>query len=254
MTLNNTSEVADFSPYQVHSRREIISLLRSLEERNQLISLLINGGAEAIVTSILEVDDVNNIVVVDCAPTNLLNERIVASDNISFETVLDHIRILFFASSIEYCTYDDLPALRFALPASLIRLQRRDFYRVATPVANPVRCTISVPDEVGTGTMTITTALQNISAGGIAIVDDKKILDSTIGRVYKNCRIDLPGGTPVITTLRVMNSQELTYPNGKSIRRVGCMFVDLPNATLAAVQRYITKLEREQNARATGMR
>jgi hypothetical protein len=51
-----------------------------------------------------------------------------------------------------------------------------------------------------------------------------------------------------------MNSQELTYPNGKSIRRVGCMFVDLPNATLAAVQRYITKLEREQNARATGMR
>jgi c-di-GMP-binding flagellar brake protein YcgR len=252
--VNTASEVADFSPYQVHSRREIISLLRALEDRNQLVSLLINSGSEAVVTSILNVDDTNNMVVVDCAPSNALNERILASDNISFETVLDHIRILFFATRIESCTYEKLPALRFALPASLIRLQRRDFYRVATPVTSPVRCTIQTFDEVNQAPMTVATALQNISAGGIAIVDEKRILNNTIGHIYKNCRLDLPGGTPVIANLQVRNSQELTFSNGKSIRRLGCMFVDLPNAMMAAVQRYITKLEREQNARMTGMR
>jgi c-di-GMP-binding flagellar brake protein YcgR len=258
MSLNNVqqsaAEVADFSPYQIHSRREIISLLRSLQDKNQLVSLLINGGKEAVVTSILHVDDVDNTVIIDGAPTNLLNERIVESDNISFETVLDHIRILFFTEQIKRCTYDNLPALQFTLPDTMVRLQRRDFYRVSTPVINPIRCAVQMTDEDHKPTTTVPVTLQNISAGGIAIVDEKKLLDNTIGKVYKNCRIDLPGGSPVMADLEIRNSQELTFASGKSIRRLGCMFVNLPRPMLAAVQRYITKLEREQNARATGMR
>lgn len=248
------SDAMDFSPYQVHSRREIIALLRALQARNQLVSVLINGGSETVVTSILDIDEANNLVIIDCAPSNLLNERLVASDNISFETVLEHIRILFFANQISRCIYDRLPALRFSLPTSMIRLQRREFYRVATPVAYPIRCILHMPDASGQGMMTVTTSLQNISAGGVAIIDEKKILDNTIGRVYPDCRIDLPGGTPVKANLQVRNSQEQTFTNGRSIRRLGMMFVDLPNSMLTAVQRYITKLEREQNARATGMR
>jgi c-di-GMP-binding flagellar brake protein YcgR len=254
MTVNNAFEVADFSPYQVHSRREIIALLRSLEERKQLVSLLLDSGAETVVTSILQVNETDNMVVIDCAPNTLLNQLIAASDNISFESVLDNIRILFFVSRIEPCSYDGKPALRFALPASMIRLQRRDFYRVATSVTNPVRCTIPTIDQNSEQPVTVTSSLQNISAGGVAIVDEKKILNPTIGHVYKNCRLDLPGGTPVVVTLQVKNSQEMTFSNGKSIRRLGCMFIDLPKPMLAAVQRYITKLEREQNARATGLR
>src|SRR3569623_1750391 len=203
MSLNTDSEVADFSPNQKHSRREIIALLRALEERKQFVSLLVNDGAETVVTSILQVDDVGNTVTIDCAPSELLNQRITDSDNVSFETILDHIRILFFASRIERCSHGGLPALRFALPVTLIRLQRRDFYRVATPVTSPVRCTIQIADDTGAAPMTVTTALQNISAGGIAIVDEQKILNHAIGHVYRNCRLDLPGGTPVVVMLEI---------------------------------------------------
>lgn len=254
MALDSDFGVMDFSPYQIYSRREIIALLRSLQERNQLVSLLINGGAEAVVTSILDVDEVQNTLIVDSAPSNLLNERITMSDNISFETFLDSIRILFFANHMERCIYDNLPALRMTLPAYLIRLQRREFYRVATPVANPVRCVVPVADQDNPHASPVSTYLQNISAGGVALVDEKKLLDNTIGRIFRNCRIDLPGGTPVTTALQVKNSHELTFANGRSIRRVGCQFIDLPSAMLAAVQRYITKLEREQNAKSTGMK
>jgi hypothetical protein len=58
------------SPFQVDSRREIISLLRGLKDSNQLISMLIHDGAEVFITSILDVDDNNNTVTVDCAPAN----------------------------------------------------------------------------------------------------------------------------------------------------------------------------------------
>jgi hypothetical protein len=84
-------------------------------------------------------------------------------------------------------------------------------------------------------------------------VDEAKVLDNTVGRIYKNCRIALPGGTMIVANLEVRNSQDTTLVNGKTIRRMGCLFVDLPKPMMAAVQRYITKLEREQNAKSTGM-
>jgi c-di-GMP-binding flagellar brake protein YcgR len=252
MTFHSNFGVEDLGPYQVYSRREIVALLRSIGERNQLVRMIINGGTEAVVTSILKIDEQLGIVIIDCAPTALQNQRILQSDNISFETLLEHIRILFFVTKLESCMFENLPAFSFAIPASLIRLQRREFYRVLTPLTNPVRCTITIPDEEGEGSSTVVVALQNVSGGGIAILDEKKLLDSTIGRTYKDCRIDLPGGTLVVATLQIRNSHEVTLTNGKSIRRLGCTFVDLPKAMMNAVQRYITKLEREQNAKATG--
>jgi c-di-GMP-binding flagellar brake protein YcgR len=253
MAFSTSFDTADLTPFKIHSRREIISLLRSLHERNQLVSMHADGEAEAVVTSILEIDEESGMLVVDCAPSDTVNQSIVASDNISFETVLDNIRIVFFATKIGECLYDNSPALCIAIPVSLIRLQRREYYRVPTSVANPLRCTIHIPHDAGDGFSTIVVPLQNVSGGGIAIVDEKKALDNTIGRIYKDCRIDLPGGSLVVATLQIRNSQEITLPNGKAIRRLGCLFVELPQSMLAAVQRYITKLERERNAKATGM-
>jgi c-di-GMP-binding flagellar brake protein YcgR len=252
MALHSSSVADDFAPYQVHSRREVIALLRAMQERNQLVSMHA-GGAEPVVTSVLDVDEEANLVVIDRAPSQTGNQRIIDSDNISFETVLDNIRILFFTGEMKSCIFEDQPALCMAIPPSLIRLQRREHYRVPTPVVNPLRCTIQIPRDSDGGQTTVALPLQNVSGGGIAIIDEKRILDNTIGRTYKDCRIDLPGGSLVVATLEIRNSVDLNLPNGKSIRRIGCLFVQLPRPMLAAVQRYITKLERERNARSTGM-
>ncbi|MBC7499551.1 MAG: flagellar brake protein [Herminiimonas sp.] len=253
-TTVDESSQEDLSPFQVSSRREIVGLLRSLGDSNQLIRMVVNNGTEAIVTSVLAVDDMSGIVVIDCAASSVRNALIAESGNISFETVHDNIRILFFADQVEECIYEDRPAFTMAIPASMIRLQRREYYRVSTPVANPVRCTIHIPhtkDEVAT---TVSVALQNVSGGGLAIVDDKGQLDPTVGRIYNDCRIDLPGGTLVVAALQIRNMQDIKKNNGKIVRRLGCLFVELPKPMMAAIQRYITKLEREQNARSAGSR
>jgi len=96
--------------------------------------------------------------------------------------------------------------------------------------------------------------LHNISGGGISLIDDKKLIDPTFGRIYENCRIDLPVGGPITVALQVRNLLELTLTNGRSIHRLGCQFINPSNGALGAVQKYITKLEREQYARATGIR
>lgn len=255
MALNTKFGTEDVSPYQIHSRREILSLLRAMQERGQLVSMQVNGGAEAVVTSVLEVNEDEGIVVIDRAPSNLVNQRIIESDNVSFETLLDSIRIIFFSSEVSECLFEELPALSIPVPAVLIRLQRREHYRVPTPVANPLRCTVRIPEDqaAGQAATTAVVTVKDISGGGIGVIDEKKLLDNTIGKIYKACRIDLPGNTTLTVDLQIRNSHEISLTTGKSIRKLGCKFVNPPSATEAAVQRYITKLERERNARATGM-
>lgn len=235
--------------YEVDSRREIVAILRALGEKHQLIRMIVNRGAEVVLTTILAVED--DTVIIDCARDTGTNQTVINADYLSFETSLDKISVSFSAKFAEACIYEGSPALQFDLPSSLIRLQRREFYRINTPLSNPLRCIIPMPDDIGGGSYTV--SLVDISCGGIAIVDDKKILDKTIGRDYSNCRIDLSGIGNVVTTLQVRNSQDMTLLNGKTTRRLGCEFIGLTNSMLSMVQRYIMKLERERNAKVTGL-
>jgi flagellar brake protein len=243
----------ELNRYQVVSRREIISILRTLANQNQLIRMQIDNGSETIMTSVLGVEEASNLMVIDCARSASVNQKITDSRQFSFETALDSIRILFSADKVDLCEYDGREAFMLPIPKGLVRLQRREYYRVPTPVVNPVRCSIRVQNEADKPAQVLSFPLHNISGGGIAIIDENKLLDDTIGRIYKDCRIDFPGGTLVVATLEIRNSQEIKLSNGKLIRRIGCLFVDLPTAMMSAVQRYITRLERDQAARNKGL-
>ena len=96
-------------------------------------------------------------------------------------------------------------------------------------------------------------SLVDISCGGIAILDEKKVLDCSIGTTIEHCKLDLPGIGLVEVVLQIRNHQELVLLNGKSNRRIGCQFINLSNAVLSNIQRYIMKLERERNAKLTGI-
>ena len=251
MQTQDDSLMENWHDFEVDSRREIIALLRAIGEKNQLIRMLVRGEADVCVTSILDVDPDTNIVYLDCSIDAEQNKRILEAKRLAFETTLDKIRILFASEGAEATTYNGGPALQMEIPASLIRLQRREYYRMATPVSNPVRATIPLPPELGGGNAVV--PLSDISCGGIAILDNKLLLGNTIGEKYANCRIDLPEIGVVTTGLRIRNSMEMTLLNNKTNRRLGCEFIDISRGNLAVVQRYITKLERERNARVAGL-
>ncbi len=237
--------------YQVESRREIIVLLRQIHANKQLIRMLIKGEADVCVTTILEVDAERGTVVFDTSPAGDQNKRALSATKLSFETTLDKIRILFSTDGLVASSFEGSPAFTAAIPESLIRLQRREYYRMATPVSNPVRVSIPLPLENGGGVGSFPIA--DISCGGIAILDNKLVLGNTIGNEYTNCRLDLPDVGIVTCTLQVRNSLDLTLLNSKTNRRLGCQFGNMSRAGMSAVQRYITFLERERNARAAGL-
>jgi c-di-GMP-binding flagellar brake protein YcgR len=238
--------------YEVESRREIVALLRQIvAEKNQLVRLLIKGEADVCMTSLLHVDPDTNTLVLDRSVDAAQNERIVGSQAVRCETSLDKIRILFALENLRATSFEGGAALRADIPASLIRLQRREYYRMPTPLTNPVQVTIPVPLQLGGGTAVL--PLADISCGGIALLDNKHELGATIGASYVNCRIDLPEVGAVTCSLQIRNTVDMTLLNNKTSRRVGCQFADISRANMAGVQRYITKLERERNARLAGL-
>ena len=251
MQNQDNSLLENWHDFEVDSRREIVALLRAIGEKNQLIRMLVRGEADVCVTSILDVDPDTNSIYFDCSIDPDQNRRILEAKRLALETTLDKIRIMFSTEGAQATTYNGGPALLMEIPATLIRLQRREFYRMATPVSNPVRATIPIPPELGGGNVVV--PLADISCGGIAILDNKLLLGSSIGQKYANCRIDLPEIGAVTTGLRIRNSMELTLLNNKTNRRLGCEFIDISRGNLALVQRYITKLERERNARVAGL-
>ncbi|NHZ84051.1 flagellar brake protein [Massilia sp. CCM 8695] len=251
MQSTNDSDIESWHDFEVASRKEIIALLRGIGEKRQLVRMVIRRGTEVCVSAILEVDPDNNTLTLDGSADPEQHRRFANVGRMAFETSLDKIRILFSSEEVQATTFEDTPAFTIPIPETLIRLQRREFYRMATPVSNPVSVVIRLAQDAGGGTHVF--PLADISCGGIAILDNKLVLGTTIGQSYTGCRIDLPDVGAVQTTLMIRNSVDLTMLNDKTNRRLGCAFVDISRGGLASVQKYITKLERERNARLAGL-
>jgi c-di-GMP-binding flagellar brake protein YcgR len=250
--MDNHPELENWHDYRVESRREIVALLRQISEKHQLVRVLLRGEADVCMTSVLEVDPDSDTLVLDRSIDREQNKRMLAGGRVSCETTLDKIRILFTVEGLHETMFEGASALAAAIPETLVRLQRREYYRMETPVTNPVRVLVPVPPELGGGTHAF--ALADISCGGIAILDNKLVLgDTAVGQKFPGCRIELPEIGPVATALEVRSQHDITLLNNKTSRRLGCEFMDISRANLANVQRYITRLERERNARLAGL-
>src|SRR5690606_8041776 len=129
-------------------------------------------------------------------------------------------------------------------------VQRREYYRVDVPITEPASCTVTLAGD--SGMKTIVLDIKDISAGGISVFDNAHALDNSLGTLYLDCRLELPEAGTVVTSLRVMRSQDERLNNGKETRLLGFQFFELPNPMNFIVQQYIGKLERKLNAKRRG--
>ena len=228
--------------FEIHSRTEILFLLNAIKKRNLLVNLDLPGSRQIVVTSIIDIDKATNTLILDSARGDALNHELLSGKRAEFITQLDGVSISFSIGTVTLCEYDKLPALRIALPGSLIRLQRREHFRVQLPIARPVKCI--VPSTSPEHPEAIHTNIVDISCGGVAISESGGQLGTETGRVLRDCRLLLPDADVVITSLEVRNSAQIRLPNGSFQTRLGCKFINLPNDMAAMLQRFVMNIER----------
>lgn len=241
-----TEAAPDISKYMIHSRIEILYILRAVQNKNELITAYFNQGNDFILTSIIEVDSDTNSLILDFGSDDALNHQAATSDRVILSTTQDRVKVQFVADSMEIVAYQGRPAFKIAIPGQLLKLQRREYYRLSTPIATPIQCSLT---KTGGGTVTVTIA--DISLGGFAIVNYQGVIALEVGEKFTACRFVLPEIGTVNIGIEVRNEYKVTMKNGARNKRAGCMFIDPPPSQQAMIQRYITKLDRERRARLT---
>lgn len=240
----------DYSEYLLHSKTEIIYLLRALKEQGDRVTVFFNEGKDFLLTEIVDVSDKE--LFLDVGSNRLMNQRAQETDRLFCVTRHDKVRIQFLLHGLAQTQVGAHPAFRAALPESVLRLQRREFFRLTTPIARPLKCLIPKP-QAGERPLVLEATILDISGGGLAFTLPEGEPVPNTADEYADCQIDLPEVGTIVTRLQVRNMFDVLLKNGTRHRRIGCKFIDLPPQMLNLVQRYIIKMERERKARDSGM-
>jgi c-di-GMP-binding flagellar brake protein YcgR len=230
----------------IRSQTEIVFLLRSIMKHNSLITTYFNGGRDFILTSIVGLTADNRGLLLDLGPDDGINRKLLDSDKLMFTTMHERVKVKFSGASPKKVVHKGHPAFQVAIPAQLVRMQRREFYRISTGVITPLKCQIGLPE---TPDQYAEVTVLDLSVGGLALIDQHHAIDLEPGNTFANCRINLPGHGIISTGLQVCNTFEMTLRNGLACKRSGCRFVDITESDRGLVQRYITQQEREQRSK-----
>ncbi len=240
----------EYDKYMLRTPGEVLMVLRGLRDRKAQITVFCNEGRDMLLTMLVEI--LQDRLVFDVGPDEEINRRAAAAGRHYCVALLDKVRIQFLVGDFTPISHDKRPAFLCALPQELLRLQRREFYRLTTPVARPLKCRMPLP-LAGGGETLYEAPVFDISGGGIGIAAPPEDVPFAPQLQLPDCRIELPEAGIVICTIKVCTVFEIALKSGARIRRAGCAFVDLPGPMATLIQRYIVKVERARKARETGL-
>lgn len=245
------SEITDdLDQYLLHGEHQIRQLLQGLIAANALISAHIGNG-QSFLTALLRVDEVEEDLIFDTSPDAGITARALQADEVLCVTRLDNIRIQFALAGLSQVEEDGRLALHAPLPKSVLRLQRRENYRLQVPLAHAAACTL--PAHTADGEPVLLKArVLDISAAGIAIQTPAGEAVWEVGTTLEDCTLKLPDMEPMPVTLRVRSILLQTQAHGGEMLRIGCEFRALPRSADARIQRYIFGTERGLNAARRG--
>ncbi len=234
----------DDARYQVDSDVEIAYVLRGLARNKAVVTAHVSGTKEFAVTAILDVDVQAQTVMLDASANQELNQRLIDNSPVRFISNDEGVRVQFQAPKVETALFQGRPALRITIPRSLYKMQRREYYRMATPILNPVKCCIPLgEDDV------LEMPLSDIGLGGLCLAGEFGDEPPALGTILERCEIRLGSHGTLRIDLCIRNTYLIPLRNGTHSRRSGCQFLAITPQQEAMVQRYIIFLEQQRRAK-----
>ena len=244
----------DEAKYLLRDPVEIKALFRALLASRGLVSARMVPGGQSFITALIEADEQHGILL-DASTDPLQNDRIAQSEALDCVTQLDRVRIQFLVRRPVRVVEEGKPGSRAPFPTTVLRLQRREFYRLQTPSSSsPRRVVCRLPLPLGDGTIReVELNILDISRGGLAIAVPPGGVTLEQGAAFEDCTLLLPDNPPISARLIVRNLFRITRMNGVELLRIGCAFANLSRGAGDAIQRYVLRMERERNARERGL-
>ncbi|WAT16249.1 flagellar brake protein [Xanthomonas fragariae] len=231
--------------YVLRNKRQIRGLLRQLLDQRAVVTMHVAGRDMVVATAVLEVDEDDNCVILDGSHSDASNRAIEGADYLLCYAQLKRVDIRFRLKKAERREHDIHVAFRVDLPDAMHHMQRRESYRLETPITESPICIIH---QAQGGAFDLQLRVIDISSGGVAVslTDGMPLLEPQ--HTYRNCTLQLPDAEPITLPLTVCSQYKQTLPNGSESVRASMQFSDLPRGADETIQRYILRVDRQRNA------
>lgn len=246
-------QAADFSQFLLYSKSEILAVLRALIQKGAMITVHFDHGDSFLLTSMIGLAADHRQFILDLGSNEEMNRKALLADKLIFTTLVDKVKVQFSLPKLSLTQSEGRPAFLGSVPETVLRLQRREYFRLATPIAHPLMLTVTARRSDGSAA-TVDVPLLDLSGGGVGLMatpDQGQLF--RCGDTLHDCKLQLPDEGLLVATLGVRNLIEFTTRNGSRHVHIGCEYVGLPAPRMTMLQRYITRVERERKARESGM-
>ncbi len=233
----------DNSRFLLHSKGEINFVIREMIDKGALVTVYFQHNREFILSTLIDINPDKNYFLFDVGGEAHVNERLTSSERLMFVASLGGVKIQFVTGRAKMVRYRERDTFIAALPNDLLRLQRREYFRVGIPFSANVGCDVR-SSKYGNHTL----KLHDISLGGVSLIAAGPLDKIKLGEKLDDCTLSLGEYGQFQVALEIRRVAPTTQKNGVVQTYLGCQFINLKPAYQNIIQRYLVHLQREQNA------
>jgi c-di-GMP-binding flagellar brake protein YcgR len=234
--------MSDLSSFSIQNSRQIISHLSLLVKNKCLLSARFGANNESYITTLLGINEKNNTVILDYGSKEDLNQRILNANKVAFDTDYQGIKVSFAGAELKKITHQGESAFSMAIPKSLYWMQRREYYRVKSPLSKPNYCQLILDDR-----KPVNLKIYDISLTGFAMLNvSKEVSDLLVpGKTFEQCKLILSEAGEGMISFEICAKYIINPDKVQKIQKIGCKFIKLSRSVEETIQRYMQQIQRE---------
>jgi flagellar brake protein len=242
------SQIAQLSEAEIEERFHVTGtlpiafLLVGYARTKDQFTVSFGGGQEMMLTTLLEAQPAGDRLIFDCSGSAEINRRFIESDHNVFAGRPNGIHVQFTTGRAMEVVFEGGKAFSVSLPKHVVRLQRRDTFRIETPRGRQLQFFGRL-----TGGKLLNFPAHDISVAGLGMMTLALQDVLSPGDRLENCHFALPEDEHELffsATIRHFTAQ--VGRAGQQQWRIGLHFEDMPRVEENRIQRYIAKVERER--------
>jgi len=236
----------NISRYLVKNPKLITNYLNTLSKEKCLISAVF-GEKKSFLTAILDIDEKKKTIIIDCGPKEYLNKELLNAGLVDCSADFNGIKVIFKGRKVKKSGTPSNPALSIQIPDLLYWVQRRQFYRVRSPLSKNSYCRIPLQEPENETIQLFNFQLFNLSISGFSITVEDLALTKRIplNSEFTNCSLVLNETEIHLISFIPRNIIPINPNNPSKGHRIGCEFINITPREENAFARYMQAIERE---------
>ena len=243
------SQIAQLSEAEIEERFHVVGtlpvsfLLVGFARTKDQFTVSFGSGEEMMLTTLLDAEPSGNRLIFDCSGSADINQRFLQGGRHVFAGRPGGIHVQFATGPATEITYEGSKAFAVALPKFVVRMQRRDTFRIETPLGRPLQFFGRLPDG-----RLLSLPAHDISVSGLGTTSTEMPVGFSAGDRLENCHFALPEDPhELFFSATIRHVTPLVGRTGQQQWRIGLHFENMPAVEENRIQRYIAKVERERH-------